>query len=110
MKPCERRAKRGLESPAFVAHGRVQSKSPAKIFGKNTIDLQWKMRANYNARLCGGFRKSVGARTMASNGKINAQNNGSGRKSGRMMTHPRSWRHPQKIARRREASGAHIQD
>jgi len=29
-----------------------------KISRKNTIDLQWKMRANYNARLCVSGRKS----------------------------------------------------
>jgi hypothetical protein len=40
-----------------------------KFFGKNTGDLQWKMRANYNARLCAGLRKSAGARTMDNNEK-----------------------------------------
>jgi hypothetical protein len=54
---------------------------------KNTIDLQWKMRANYNARPCDGERKTVGAGTMASNGKNNAQNNGNSRTSGRLLTH-----------------------
>jgi hypothetical protein len=34
------------------------------------------MRVNYNARACDGERKAAGARTMASNGKNNAQNNG----------------------------------
>jgi hypothetical protein len=58
-----------------------------KFFAKNTIDLQWKMRANYNARPCGGERKAAVPRTMASNGKNNAQNNGNSRKSGRVLTH-----------------------
>src|ERR1700756_5300598 len=53
---------------------------------KNTIDLQWKMRANYNARPCGGERKAAGAETMKNNGKNNAQNNGNSRKSGRVLT------------------------
>ena len=51
-----------------------------KIFRRNTIDLQWKMRANYNARLCAGFRKSAGARTMGNNGKNNAHSNRNSRK------------------------------
>src|SRR5262249_61012 len=52
-----------------------------KIFGKNTIDLQWKMRANYNARPCAGGRKAAGKGTMASNGKSNARSNQNSRKS-----------------------------
>jgi len=36
-------------------------RADGKIFGKNTIDLQWKIHANYNARLCAGFRKAAGA-------------------------------------------------
>jgi hypothetical protein len=36
---------------------------------KNTGDLQWKMRANYNARPCDGERKAAGAETMKNNGK-----------------------------------------
>jgi hypothetical protein len=51
---------------------------------QNTIDLQWKMRANYNASPCDGERKAAGATTMANNGKNNAQNNGNSRKSGRV--------------------------
>jgi hypothetical protein len=43
---------------------------------QNTIDLQWKMRANYNARPCDGGRKAAGAGTMASNGRNNALGNG----------------------------------
>jgi len=57
-----------------------------KTFGKNTIDLQWKMRANYNARLCAGFRKAAAAKTMANMGKNNAQSNRNSRKSGRVLT------------------------
>ena len=53
---------------------------------ENTIDLQWKMRANYNARPCEGDRKAAGAATMASNGKSNAQSNRNSRKSGRVLT------------------------
>src|SRR5215831_12759244 len=55
-------------------------RADGKIFGKNTIDLQWKMRANYNARLCAGFKKSAGARTMENNGKNNVQSNRNRRK------------------------------
>jgi hypothetical protein len=33
------------------------------------MDLQWKMRAKYNARPCEGKRKAAGARTMENNGK-----------------------------------------
>jgi hypothetical protein len=40
-----------------------------KFFGKNTIDLQWKMRANYNARPCGGERNAAGAGTGANRKK-----------------------------------------
>jgi hypothetical protein len=47
-----------------------------KNFGKNTIDLQWKMRGNYNARPCAGFRKAAVPRTIENNGKNNAKNNG----------------------------------
>jgi hypothetical protein len=42
----------------------VQSILQEKKFRKNTIDLQWKMRANYNATPCNGERKAAGARTM----------------------------------------------
>jgi hypothetical protein len=45
---------------------------PWKNFSeKNTIDLQWKMRANYNARPCASLRKAAGAGTMGNNGKNN---------------------------------------
>jgi hypothetical protein len=44
------------------------------------------MRANYNARPCDGERKAAVPRTMASNGKNNAQSNGNSRKSGRVLT------------------------
>src|SRR5207248_6649551 len=47
----------------------VKGPAPRKIFGKNTIDLQWKMRANYNANPCKGKGKAVGAGTMANNEK-----------------------------------------
>jgi hypothetical protein len=57
-----------------------------KFFEKNTIDLQWKMRANYKARLCVSLRKAAGAGTMANNGKNNAQGDGNSRKSGRVLT------------------------
>jgi hypothetical protein len=78
---------------------------------KNTGDLQWKMRANYNARPCTGERKASGARTMKNNGKNNAQNNGNRRKTGRMPSIAWSYRPSEKTtARRREAPGAHIQD
>jgi hypothetical protein len=82
-----------------------------KIFRKNTGDLQWKMRTNYNARPCDGERKAAGAGTMASNGKNNAENNGSSRKSGRVLTHrPVISTAHKKIARRREAPSAHTPD
>jgi hypothetical protein len=38
-------------------------------FAKNTIDLQWKMRANYNVRPCAGEKKAAGVRTMENNEK-----------------------------------------
>jgi hypothetical protein len=57
-----------------------------KIFRKNTIDLQWKMRAKYNARLCASLRKAVSARTMGNNEKNNAQSNRNSRKSRRVLT------------------------
>src|SRR5690349_12813087 len=52
-----------------------------KFFRKNTIDLQWQKRANYNARLCASLRKAAGAGTMENNEKNNAQNNGNSRRS-----------------------------
>jgi hypothetical protein len=36
---------------------------------KNTGDLQWKLDAVCNVRLCKGERNANGARTMGSNGK-----------------------------------------
>jgi hypothetical protein len=45
-----------------------------KKFGKNTGDLQWEMRANYNARPCADERKAAGAGTMDINGKSNGSN------------------------------------
>jgi hypothetical protein len=67
-----------------VSHHKVQSKN---LFRRNTIDLQWQKRANYNVTLCEGFRKAAGAGTMANNGKNNAQNNGNNPRSGRVLTH-----------------------
>ena len=61
------------------------SRACTRIARQNTIDLQWKMRANYNARPCDGDRKAAGAATMASNGKSNAQSNRNSRKSGRVL-------------------------
>jgi hypothetical protein len=61
-------------------------KRPKKISKKNTIDLQWEMRANYNVSPCDDERKVADARTMENNGKNNAQNNGNGRTSGRVLT------------------------
>src|SRR5205807_2362375 len=46
-----------------------------KFFGRNTIDLQWKIDANYNARPWSGERKAAGATTMAKNEKNNPQSN-----------------------------------
>jgi hypothetical protein len=40
-----------------------------KFFGKNTMGLQWKKRANYNARPCAGEGKAAGAGTMGNNAK-----------------------------------------
>jgi hypothetical protein len=70
-----------------LPRGRPESPADrqARIAWQNTIDLQWKMRANYNARPCDGERKAAGAGTMACNGKNNAQSNGNSRKSGRAL-------------------------
>jgi hypothetical protein len=82
-----------------------------KFFGKNTIDLQWKMHANYNVRPCDGERKAALLGTMANNGKNNAKNNGNRRTSGHVLTRRLVIDTPQKqIARRRKAPGAHRQD
>ena len=43
------------------AHGSIST--PARQ-NKNTGDLQWEMRANYNANHCADERKAAGARTM----------------------------------------------
>jgi hypothetical protein len=61
-------------------HGTGPTKN---FFGKNTIDLQWKMRANYNASLCASLRKAAGAGTMENNAKNNALSNRNSRKTGR---------------------------
>src|SRR5262249_51205978 len=53
----------------------VRSTRRRKFFRKNTIDLQWKMHADYNARLCASLRKAAGARTMENNGNNNGKNN-----------------------------------
>jgi hypothetical protein len=56
-----------------------------KNFGKNTINLQWEIRGNYNASPCVNFEKVVSAKTMENNGENNAKNNGNSRKSGRTV-------------------------
>jgi hypothetical protein len=76
---------RAFSTPSDAAFRRVEP-TTGKAAKKNTIDLQWKMGANYNARPCDGERKSAGAITMANNGKNNAQNNGNSRKSARVLT------------------------
>jgi len=53
--------------------------APKKVFRKNTIDLQWKIAANYNARPCDIERKAGDARTMGNNEKNNGKNNGNSR-------------------------------
>jgi hypothetical protein len=63
---------------AFGRSGRSRDVD-GKIFWKNTMDLQWNMRANYNARPCADERKVAGAKTMGNNGKNNAKNNGNSR-------------------------------
>jgi hypothetical protein len=55
------------------------------------------MRANYNARPCDRGRKAAEAKTMANNGKNNAQNNGNNQKSEACTKN---------IARRQGAPGA----
>jgi hypothetical protein len=39
-------------------------RSVQKNFKKNTIDLQWKIDANYNAKPCAAKRKAASAGTM----------------------------------------------
>src|ERR1700691_5020457 len=58
----------------------------ARAANKNTMDLQWKIAANYNVRPCKGKRNAARARTLGNNGKNNAKNNGNNRKSGRLST------------------------
>src|SRR5262245_25421562 len=53
----------------------VQSNESKIFFQKNTMDLQWKMRADYNASPCAGSRKPASARTMENNEKNNGKNN-----------------------------------
>jgi hypothetical protein len=79
-------AKIGKASPHRPASRRLFVAENLSVFswGPNTIDLQWKMRTNYNARPCDGERKAAGAGTMANNGKNNAQGHGNSRKSGRV--------------------------
>jgi hypothetical protein len=57
-------------------------KAAKQNFSQNTIDLQWKMRANYNARPCAGEGKAAGAETMASNEKTMRRAIGTVGKSG----------------------------
>jgi hypothetical protein len=64
----------------------IQAICREKNSAKNTIDLQWKMRANYNASPCAGEEKTAGAGTMANNRKNNAQSNRNSRTSGRVPT------------------------
>jgi hypothetical protein len=47
----------------------VTASTPRGGFFKNTIDLQWKIDANYNATPCADERKAAGAGTMGINGK-----------------------------------------
>jgi hypothetical protein len=42
------------------------------LFLQNTIDLQWKMRANYNASPCDGDGNAAGAGTMETVGNPGA--------------------------------------
>jgi hypothetical protein len=52
--------------PRFVSHHRGAVHGAAEI---NTIDLQWEIGVNFNARPCAGERKAAGPRTMGINGK-----------------------------------------
>jgi hypothetical protein len=47
----------------------LRSQPVPGLQNRNTGDLQWEMRANYNARYCADERKAVGARTMVINEK-----------------------------------------
>ena len=82
---------RAFSTPSDAAFRRVEP-TTGKAAKKNTIDLQWKMGANYNARPCDGERKSAGAITMANNGKNNAQSNGNNGTHGRVLTPPSEMR------------------
>jgi hypothetical protein len=75
------------------------------------MDLQWKLRANYNVRLCASFRKSARTITMENNEKNNARSNGNNGTPGRVPPQrPVIPTARKTIARRREAPGAQIQD
>jgi hypothetical protein len=65
---------RGLAIRRDAAASEISASSATKkTFGKNTIDLQWKIDANYNARPCDRKRNAASARTMGSNGKNNGK-------------------------------------
>jgi len=101
---------RAFSTPSDAAFRRVEP-TTGKAAKKNTIDLQWKMGANYNARPCDGERKSAGAGTGANNEKNSAHGNGNRRKSGRLLTHRLAMSPPQKQSPAAEkAPGAHVQD
>jgi hypothetical protein len=51
----------------------LRQRADEKNFGKNTIDVQWKMRGNYNARPCADDGKTAGAGTMGNNEKNNGK-------------------------------------
>lgn len=68
---------RASRSPGGRGVGRAGALQ--KFFRKNTGDLQWKMHANYNAKLCAGSRKSASARTMENNARSNRTVGKSGR-------------------------------
>jgi hypothetical protein len=65
---------------------KIQAILQGKNFSQNTIDLQWKMRANYNASPCADEEKAAGAGTIANNRKNNAQSNRNSQTSGRVPT------------------------
>src|SRR5262249_7251361 len=60
-------------SPAVIASSAPTGKgcphADGKFFGKNTIELQWQMRTNYNGRPGGGEENAAGEETMANNEK-----------------------------------------
>jgi hypothetical protein len=53
---------------------------------QNTIDLQWKMRANYNAGLARAREKPLAQEQWRAMEKSNAPGNGNSRTSGRVRT------------------------